>query len=629
MDMRLQSCLQRVIQEDELDGGRVEEDERLSCLQPYTQAIDMAQAYETQAEEIQESPSLTGNCQRSQGRAAILGVKLAHAQWVAICFLTGKETTKNVYQILVYSCILEVEAWYTRVRPWGAITGRILLRHCLFIAFRETPRGEAGGWRRSNVNAGSRQRPADCAVHMSSLTRPRTTVHALLLRTSEFTDGPETDHLESQRPFMRDARKLDIMTKEQIEQRLKELGEYEQHKGETEEAMRLHLQSIEGTRYLMYWEDGAALANRGYILYLVATMYDPAIHLTDEEYHQKFNLRISVQSKVEQPQIYLIARSSSSDVDQLLCGDQKRRPASQDGREFTDVLRIFKGDNPARDFDLGQQRGGYYPCLCSVDIRRVHSFWECCHTEKPAPSIQDRQEFILQGLAELNIQHLEAPASESIHDIYNHTKNILEELPAHVCREVAETIRTVKKAILGNKDTVRASDMRELLVILTKELEQQGKARTEVMQLLYSLVNIQKLCYAAADDRTTTTVYRLSNAVFKHHLMMKECFPGNPCNITNRRLWGQYIHSIRDHTPKSTCSPSLASLPVFFSKTRTQLPSGDMEQMSARRGVDLQETVKDEEVIRMDRLDPEPALEEFTDRSARDKPNPQKARLES
>ncbi|KAI8494606.1 hypothetical protein Bbelb_278320 [Branchiostoma belcheri] len=33
---------------------------------------------------------------------------------------------------------------------------------------------------------------------------------------------------------------------------------------------------------------------------------------------------------------------------------------------------------------------------------------------------------------------------------------------------------------------------------------------------------------------------------------------------------------------------------------------------------DLEETVKDEEVIRMDRLDPEPALEEFTDRSARE-----------
>ncbi|KAI8494604.1 hypothetical protein Bbelb_278300 [Branchiostoma belcheri] len=41
---------------------RIEEDERLACLQPYIQAIDKAQAYETQAEGIQESPFLTGNC---------------------------------------------------------------------------------------------------------------------------------------------------------------------------------------------------------------------------------------------------------------------------------------------------------------------------------------------------------------------------------------------------------------------------------------------------------------------------------------------------------------------------------------------------------------------------------------
>ncbi|KAI8522063.1 hypothetical protein Bbelb_018170 [Branchiostoma belcheri] len=31
--------------------------------------------------------------------------------------------------------------------------------------------------------------------------------------------------------------------------------------------------------------------------------------------------------------------------------------------------------------------------------------------------------------------------------------------------------------------------------------------------------------------------------------MRKGCFPGNPRNITKRRLWGQYIHTIRDHTP--------------------------------------------------------------------------------
>ncbi|XP_078617060.1 uncharacterized protein LOC144885158 [Branchiostoma floridae x Branchiostoma japonicum] len=426
---------------------------------------------------------------------------------------------------------------------------------------------------------------------------------------------------------MRDASNYNQMTKEQLKQRLMELGGYTEEE-DTEEAMRQELQRKESTRYLMYWEDGATLANHGYILYLVATIYDAAIHLTDIEYRQKYHLNISVQSKVEQPQIYIIARSSSSDAEQLLYSETRRDDLpslalpvkSQDGREYNDILRFFKGDNPARQFEIGQQRGGHYPCPCGVNIGGAHSYHECCAVENPAPTLQDRQEFILDGpvtrlkassslpnafdqltkeemqdeltyrgavpyesvdklskkelqqemkrtlqgvkrapallqpnptqnLTELNLQHLEVPACESMHDIYNHIKNILEELPAHVPREIAETIQTVKQTVLGDKDTVRASDMRRLLLILTKQLEQQGKASKEVMELLYSLAEVQRLCYAAADDRTTTTIYRLSNTVFKHHLMMKVCFPGMLTNITNRKLWGQYIHSLRDHTP--------------------------------------------------------------------------------
>ncbi|XP_066300278.1 uncharacterized protein [Branchiostoma lanceolatum] len=55
MDLRLQRYLQVVIQEDELDRNRIEEDQRLACLQPYIQAIDKAQAYETEAENLQDT----------------------------------------------------------------------------------------------------------------------------------------------------------------------------------------------------------------------------------------------------------------------------------------------------------------------------------------------------------------------------------------------------------------------------------------------------------------------------------------------------------------------------------------------------------------------------------------------
>ncbi|XP_035663701.1 uncharacterized protein LOC118407344 [Branchiostoma floridae] len=428
--------------------------------------------------------------------------------------------------------------------------------------------------------------------------------------------------LETELPFMRDATNCAEMTTEELQQGLMDLGEY--HEGETEGSMRHRLESFRTTRNLMYWEDGATLANHGYILYLFSTIYDEAIHLTDTEYEQKFNLKISVQSAVEQPHVYLIARSGSSDAEQLLYAQTRRDDlpslsfpvTTPDGREFKDVLRFFKGDNPSRQFEMGQQRGGFHPCLCPADSRMMDSPSAC---NDPVMTIQDRQQFLLEGpitsqkassslpepfsqmskeelkdeltyrgevpydradsmtkkdlqqgmkhvlrgikrsptllqpdptqdITEINLQKLEIPASESMHDLYNHTKNIFEELPKRVPK-VAETIETVRKTTLGNKDTVRASDMRHFLVLVTKELEQQGQAEENVMKLLHSLVEMQRLCYAAADKRDMTSIYRMQNTMHVHNLMMKEIFPGDPKSITKRKLWGSYIHSLRDHTP--------------------------------------------------------------------------------
>ncbi|XP_078693315.1 uncharacterized protein LOC144923015 [Branchiostoma floridae x Branchiostoma belcheri] len=432
--------------------------------------------------------------------------------------------------------------------------------------------------------------------------------------------------LKSHQPFMRDAPDYTSKTEDELKQKLVELGERDIPPDK--ESMIARLSAIGRTRYVMGWEDGSSLANHGYIVYMVGIMYDPAIHLTDEEYHNKFNLRLSVQSKVEQPEIYIIARSGSSDAEQLLYTQTRRddlpsleiQVEAPDGRQYTDIMRFFKGDNHARQFEMGELRGGFHPCLCTIDIRSVDSFWACSHTEEPALTIQDRQQFILEGPVtsvkaastvpdpfsnltkeemkdevtyrgtvsyteaetmskkdvqqemkrmlrgikrmpallhpnptqstdELNISHLEAPASESMHDLYNHTKNILDELPAHVTKEVAESIQTVKDTILGDRETVRASDMRYMLLVLIKELEKQGKASDEVMQLLYTLAEMQRLCYLAADDRNMVNIYRMSNTVFSHHIMMKQVFPGKPKILTHRKLWGIYIHSLRDHTP--------------------------------------------------------------------------------
>jgi len=75
---------------------------------------------------------------------------------------------------------------------------------------------------------------------------------------------------------------------------------------------------------------------------------------------------VNVQSVVESPYIYLLAQSNFSVKDQLLyvptrledLRELEEKISSKDGRTFTDKLRFFSGDSPARQLEAGQQCGG-------------------------------------------------------------------------------------------------------------------------------------------------------------------------------------------------------------------------------------------------------------------------------
>ncbi|CAH1248552.1 Hypp8237 [Branchiostoma lanceolatum] len=91
--------------------------------------------------------------------------------------------------------------------------------------------------------------------------------------------------------------------------------------------------------------------------------------------------------------------------------------------------------------------------------------------------------------------------------------------------------------------------MRCAVLVLLHELKEGGTARSQSIFLIETLAIMQQLCYADADDRSITTVFRMNNAMFLHHLMMKECFPGTPNTISVRRLMGHHLHSLRGHIP--------------------------------------------------------------------------------
>ena len=99
----------------------------------------------------------------------------------------------------------------------------------------------------------------------------------------------------------------------------------------------------------MFWHDGPSLSNHSYILMMVAVMYDPAIHLTDLEYKEKYGININVQASVEKPHLYLLARCPSSDQ-QILYSDTRLEDIISlkddieisEGIFLKDTIRAFK-----------------------------------------------------------------------------------------------------------------------------------------------------------------------------------------------------------------------------------------------------------------------------------------------
>ena len=96
---------------------------------------------------------------------------------------------------------------------------------------------------------------------------------------------------------------------------------------------------------------------------MVSCLYDTAVFVTDEEYFKSKDSLINIQSRIEKPFLYLMARSPSTDQ-QFLYSDGRlsnileiKKPLiATDGIEINDIVRAFKGYHPAPQFEAGQQK---------------------------------------------------------------------------------------------------------------------------------------------------------------------------------------------------------------------------------------------------------------------------------
>ena len=114
---------------------------------------------------------------------------------------------------------------------------------------------------------------------------------------------------------------------------------------------------------------------------MIACIYDPDCYYTDIESHEKFGVFVNIQTIVEEPRLYILAKCPSNDQ-QILYSQERlnditalQQKTKTDDIEITDKMRIFKGDKPTAQFEAGQQKGRNFYCFsCSPHAENSSSY---------------------------------------------------------------------------------------------------------------------------------------------------------------------------------------------------------------------------------------------------------------
>ena len=206
----------------------------------------------------------------------------------------------------------------------------------------------------------------------------------------------------------------DEMSRLDVSTRLSELGEFDDGEGLT--VMRQKLKKTERQRHLLVWHDHSTVANHGHIVFMVSCIYDPAFYLTPEEYDQMTGKWVDIQPEIEKPDIYIVGRCASSDVEQLAyietrcdCLDNLIHQIDiSTGVPVSDVMQFFKGDGAAVAFETGQQKGCHFFCsVCGMHAvlsDELDHVFRCKHR-----SLKDKQQLILGGPVGKKNSHLGRP----------------------------------------------------------------------------------------------------------------------------------------------------------------------------------------------------------------------------
>lgn len=147
----------------------------------------------------------------------------------------------------------------------------------------------------------------------------------------------------------------DNLSENAIRLELKKIHEDTDGRGEK---MRDRLKKFQRKRHWLIWHDHSTLSNYGHMLFCLREVYDPAIHLSDDEAKTQLGKEVDVQATFEKPHLYILRHTGSSIEEQMkfvLTRQDDLRNLNQpikreEGINITDEMRFMNGDSPSIQF---------------------------------------------------------------------------------------------------------------------------------------------------------------------------------------------------------------------------------------------------------------------------------------
>ncbi|KAL9977629.1 hypothetical protein ACROYT_G015057 [Oculina patagonica] len=270
------------------------------------------------------------------------------------------------------------------------------------------------------------------------------------------------------------------MSDDQITEQLKELGEVGNHSGDTPGQRREHLIKFERTRHLMIWGDGSTILNHGHLLYLVQSVYNPAFYYSSAEMKARGYDDMDVPTLVEKPHLYILGRCSAKEVEQLAYVDTRRECLDQLTNNLQRTAPLQ--NTSCRTSWKKDRNGGIKPFKdMTVPELKIESVTKGLDVDErlKRKELQQNLKDHLKGvqrvpallineqdksLKDINLEMYEVLPTEPLHDVKEHTANVISEITHHLTNDEKVAFRQTLELVNGTKDQLRGSDYREMTI---------------------------------------------------------------------------------------------------------------------------------------------------------------------